>query len=132
MSAIRVFRPKRPWSVSPATVLPTALLFRLLMPNSRYTVLLDDHPVGKIGKDQVRHFEVEPGEHRLCIRFVGLRRSKELHVSLPEGEERQFLCGTSGMGWPTLREASSDDDPEIRRMSQSEEPPESGSSLPPS
>ena len=124
MSAIRVFRPKRPWSVSPATVLPTALLFRLIRPSSRYTVLLDDHPVAKIGKDEVRLLEVEPGEHRLRLRFVGLRSSDELRVSLAEGEERQFLCGTSGMGWPTLREASSEDDVDIRRMSKSGGPPE--------
>ena len=109
MSAIRIFRPKKRWSVSPATVLPTALLFRLIRPNSSFTVLLDDQPVGKIGKAQVRVFDVEPGDHRLCMRFVGLRRSEELHMSLKEGEERQFLCGTSGMGWPTLREASPED-----------------------
>jgi len=130
MSAIRIFRPKRDWSVSPATVLPTALLFRLFRPHSDYTVVLDDHSVGKIGNEQVRVFEVEPGEHRLCMRFVGLRRSEELRMSLKEGEERQFLCGTSGMGWPTLREASPEDVAEIRRTSISE-PPKSGDSVSP-
>ena len=105
MSTIRINRPKQHWSISPATVLPTALLLRLFRPNSDYTVLLDDQPVGKIGKEQERVFGVEPGEHRLCMQFVGLRRSKELRTFLKDGEERQFLCGTSGMGWPTLREA---------------------------
>jgi hypothetical protein len=114
MSAIRVFRPKQHWSVSPRTVLPTGLLFRLFKPQSNYTVVLDDHPVGKIGNEQVRVFEVEPGEHRLYLRFVGLRRSGELRMSLKEGEERQFVCGTSGMGWPTLREASPEDAAQIR------------------
>jgi hypothetical protein len=109
MSAIRIIRPKQHWSVSPATVLPTALLFRLFRPHSNFTVVLDDHAAGKIGKDQVRVFEVEPGEHRLYLRFVGLRRSEELRMSLKEDEERQFVCGTSGMGWPTLREASPED-----------------------
>src|SRR5579863_7512767 len=103
-TTIKIFKPKRHWSISPATVLPTVLLFRLLRPNSNYTVILDDHPVGKIGNKQVRVFEVELCEHRLYMRFVGLRRSEELQVSLTEGEERQFVCGTSGMGWPTLRE----------------------------
>lgn len=106
MSAIRIFRPKRAWSVSPATVLPTALLARLFKRHWNYTVVLDDHPAGHIGDEQVRVFEVEPGGHRLCIRFLGLRKSEELPVSLKEDEERQFLCGTSGMGWPTLREAT--------------------------
>jgi hypothetical protein len=85
-------------------------------------VVLDGHPVGKIGNEQVRVFEVEPGEHRLYMRFVGLRRSEELRMSLKEGEERQFLCGTSGMGWPTLREASPEDAAQIRGMSISEPP----------
>jgi len=109
VSAIRILRPKRDWSVSPATVLPAGLLMRLFKPNWKYTVVLDDNPVGKIGNDQARVFEVGPGEHRLHIRFVRLRRSKELRVSLRPGEERQFVCGTSGMGWPTLREASPND-----------------------
>lgn len=114
MSTIRIFRPKRRWSISPATVLPTGLLFRLFRPHSNYTVVLDDHPVGKIGNSQVKVVNVEPGEHRLYLRFVGLRRSEELRMSLYEGEERTFLCGTSGMGWPTLREASPEDVRETR------------------
>lgn len=122
MSEIRIFRPKQHWSVSPRTVLPIGLLLRLFKPRSNYTVVLDDRAVGKIGNEQVRVFEVEPGEHRLCMRFVRLRRSEELRMSLKEGEERQFLCGTSGMGWPTLREASPEDVAQIRRMSIGEPP----------
>jgi hypothetical protein len=61
----------------------------------------------------VRVFEVEPGEHRLYMRFVQLRRSERLRISLREGEERQFVCGTNGIGWPTLREASPEDRAEI-------------------
>jgi hypothetical protein len=130
MSAIRIFRPKQHWSVSPATVLPTALLFRLFRPHSSYMVVLDDQAVGKIGNDQVRVFQVEPGEHRLYMRFVGLRRSEELRMSLREDEERQFVCGTSGWGWPTLREASPEDVAQIRRTSISE-PPKPGDPVPP-
>ena len=130
MSAIRIFRPKQQWKASPATVLPTGLLFRLFRPQSNYTVVLDDHPVGQIGKEQVRVFEVGPGEHRLYMRFVGLRRSDELQMSLKEGEERQFLCGTSAMGWPTLREASPEDVAQIRAASISEPPKPGGPSAP--
>jgi hypothetical protein len=117
MSAVRIFRPKRDWSVSPATVLPTGLLIRLVKPHWNYTVLLDDRPAGKIANEQVRVFKVGPGEHRLCMRFVLLRRSEELRVTLKEGEERDFLCGTNGLGWPTLREASPEDVADVRRMS---------------
>ena len=88
MSTIRIFRPKQRWSVSPRTVLPAALLFRLFKPHSNYTVILDDHPVGKIANAQVKVFEVDPGEHRLHLRFVGVRRSEELRLTLDEGEER--------------------------------------------
>lgn len=105
MSTIRISRPKKNWSVSPRTVLPTALLFRLFKPHSNFTVVLDSHRVGELGDEQIRDFEVEPGVHRLHLRFVGLRKSEELRVSLKVGELRQYVCGTSGMGWPTLREA---------------------------
>jgi hypothetical protein len=130
MSTIRILRPKQRWSVSPATVLPTGLLLRLIKPHWDYTVILDDRPAGKISYEQVRVFSVEPGEHRLCIRFIQLRRSAELRVSLKEDEERQFLCGTSGLGWPTLREASPEDLAEIRETSFSD-PPKPGNPTPP-
>ncbi len=109
MAAIRIFRPKPGWSVSPATVLPAALLVRLFRPHWNLTVVLDGKPAGKIGIEQVKVFELEPGEHRLSLRFVLLRRSKELRCFLQENEERQYLCGTNGIGWPTLREASPQD-----------------------
>jgi len=114
MAGIRIFRPKRNWSVSPATVLPTGLIVRLFRPHWNLTVVIDGNPAGKIAVDQVKVFEVEPGDHRLYMRFVLLRRSKELRLILKENEERQFLCGTNGLGWPTLREASPQDVAEIR------------------
>ena len=70
-------------------------------------MVLDHVAAGKLGDDQVRVLDVEPGEHRLSVRFVLLRRSRELQVTLKEDEERQFICGTNGFGWPVLREASS-------------------------
>jgi hypothetical protein len=125
LSAIRIVRLKQRWKPSPATLLPTALLYRLFRPQSNFTVVLDDQPVGEIGKEQVKVFEVEPGEHRLHMRFVEVRKSNELGVSLAEGEERQFVCGANGIGWPTLREASPEDVAEIRRTSITE-PPQPG------
>ena len=101
-----------------ALVLPTALRLRLFRVHWNYTVLLDDHSVGKIGNEQVRVFSVDPGEHRLRLRFVLLRRSKETRVSLKEDEEREFLCGTTGFGWPTLRKVSPGGVAEIRRTSE--------------
>lgn len=109
MPLIRIFRQKPDWSVSPATVLPGALLSRLFGLRWNLTVVLDGNPMGTIGVDQVKVFEVEPGEHRLYMRFLLLRRSKQLRVPLKESEERQFLCATNGIGWPTLWEESSRD-----------------------
>jgi len=130
MSVIRLSRPKRDWSVSLATVLPVGLLTRLFGLHWNFTVLLDGHAAGKIGNEQVRVFNVEPGEHRLYVRFVGLRRSAELRMSLKEDEERDFLCGTNGLGWPTLREASPEDVAEIRGTCISE-PPQPGDPVSP-
>lgn len=109
MPAIRISRPKQQWKVSPATLLPAGLLFRLFNPEANYTVVLDDQPVGHIGKKQVKVFEAEPGERQLYVRFVGVRQSDELRVSLKDGEERRFICGSTGMGWPTLREVPPED-----------------------
>ena len=114
MSAIRISRPKQDWSVSLATVLPAAWVFRLLRIHWNFTVVLDRHSAGKIGNEQVRVFNVDPGEHRLRTRFVLLRWSKEMRMSLKEGEEREFVCGSNGFGWPTLREALPEDLAEIR------------------
>ena len=130
MSVIRISRPKRDWSVSPATVLPAGLLLRLFKFHFNFTVVLDQHSAGKIGNEQVRVFDVDPGEHRLRVRFVLLRRSKEMRMSLKEDEEREFLCGSSGIGWPTLREASPEDVAEIRGTSISD-PSKRGDPVPP-
>jgi hypothetical protein len=130
MSVIRISRPKRDWSVSLATVLPTAWLVRLFGLHWNFTVVLDHHPAGKIGNEQVRVFNVDPGEHSLRMRFVLLRRSNEIRMSLKEGEEREFICGTNGIGWPTLREASPEDLAEIQGSSISE-PPKPGDRVSP-
>jgi hypothetical protein len=130
MSAIRILRPKQDWSVAPRTLLPTALIVRLFKPHWDKTVVLDHHAVGKIGDDQERVFNVEPGEHSLHMRFVRLRRSKELRMSLKDGEERQYLVGTTGLGWPSLREAPPDEVAETQTTSISE-PPTQGDSVSP-
>ena len=108
--------------MSPATVLPAGLLVRLFRFHFNFTVVLDRHSAGKIGNEQVRVFEVDPGEHRLRVRFVLLRRSTEMRMSLKEGEERDFLCGSNGIGWPALREASPEEAAEIRGSSAGEPP----------
>jgi hypothetical protein len=122
MSVIRISRPKRDWSVSPATVLPAGLVLRLFRFHFNFTVVLDQRSAGKIGNEQVRVLNVDPGEHRLHVRLLQLRRSKDIRMSLEENEERVFLCGSNGIGWPTLREASPEEAAEIRASSMGEPP----------
>jgi hypothetical protein len=112
-------------------VLPAALVFRLIKPHWNYSVVLDGRLMGKIGVGQVKVLEVGPGAHRLRIRFVLLRRSEEVRMTLKEDEERTFICGTSGIGWPTLREASPDEAAEVAEASAGETP-EGGDLSPPS
>lgn len=130
MSAIRISRPKRDWSAAPATVLPVGLLLRLFRFHFNFTLVLDHHPAGKIGNEQVRVFDVDPGGHRLRVRLLQLRRSKEMRMSLEEGQERDFVCGSNGIGWPTLREASPEESAEIRRASRGELPEPGDSASP--
>lgn len=122
MSVIRISRPKRDWSVSPATVLPAGLLLRLFRFHFNFTVVLDQLSAGKIGNEQVKVFNVDPGEHRLHVRLLQLRRSKQMRMSLKDGEERDFLCGSNAIGWPTLREASPEEAAKIQGSSIGEPP----------
>ncbi|HUC04949.1 MAG TPA: hypothetical protein VL961_06095 [Acidimicrobiales bacterium] len=101
-------------------MLPTALVMRLFRRHWNYTVVLDGRPAGKLGNQEVKVLAVEPGEHRFHLRFVQLRRSGEMRVDLAEGEERTFVSGTSGLGWPTLREATTEDVAEGQRTPTSE------------
>jgi hypothetical protein len=74
------------------------------------TVLLDGSKVGDISPKQIKVYPVSPEEHSLSIQiFGGLRRSRELHVPLAEGEEKQFVCLLNGMGWPSIRSATPKD-----------------------
>jgi hypothetical protein len=70
------------WSriMSPVLLPPCLLTWLGQIGATRW--FLDNHPAGKIGTEQVRVLEVEPGEHRLCMRFVGPRRSGELRTFL--------------------------------------------------
>jgi hypothetical protein len=79
-------------------------------PGSGVTVFLDGSEVGVISPKQVKVYPVSPGEHSLSVQFLeGLRRSKEHHVALAAGEEKQFVCLLNGMGWPSVRPATPKD-----------------------
>jgi hypothetical protein len=74
------------------------------------TVFLDDSNVGPISTKQIKVYRVSPGEHSLSLHFLGgLRRSRRLHVSLAESEEKQFVCLLNGMAWPSIRPATPED-----------------------
>ena len=81
------------------------------------SVFLDNSKVGAISPKQIRVYQVSAGEHSLSLHFLGgLRRSRKLHVSLAEGEEKQFVCLLNAFGWPSIRPATPNDAAAIKRL----------------
>src|SRR5580704_595195 len=84
-------------------------------------VFLDDSKVGAISPKELKMYRVSPGEHSLSLHFLGgLRRSRKLHVSLAEGEEKQFVCLLNAIAWPSIRPATPKD---VAAMAQWKPPP---------
>jgi hypothetical protein len=74
------------------------------------SVFLDGSKVGAISPNQIKVYQVSPGEHSLSLHFLGgLRRSTKLQVPLAEGEEKRFVCSLNAFGWPSLRPATPTD-----------------------
>lgn len=91
------------------------------------SVYLDGSKVGAIAPNEIKVYQVSAGEHRLSLRFLGgLRRSKELHVPLAEGEEKEFACLLNAFGWPTIRPATAND---VSTMERLHSAPDGGSEL---
>jgi hypothetical protein len=81
------------------------------------SVFLDGSKVGAISPKQIKVYQVSPGEHSLSLHFLGgLRRSRQLHVPLAEGEEKQFACLLNAFGWPSIRPATPNDVPAMERL----------------
>jgi hypothetical protein len=81
------------------------------------SVFLDGSKVGAISPEQIKVYQVSPGEHSLSLHFLGgLRRSRKLHVPLAEGEERQFVCLLNAFGWPSIQPATPDDVTAMKRL----------------
>ena len=92
------------------------------------SVFLDGSKVGPILPEQIKVYQVSPGEHALSLHFLGgLRRSRKLYVPLAEGEEKQFVCLLNGMGWPSVRPATPED---VAAMERWRSPPVDASDLP--
>jgi hypothetical protein len=84
--------------------------------------------VGTISPEQIKVYQVSPGEHSLSVHFLGgLRRSRKLSVPLATGDEKQFVCLLNGIGWPSIRLATPKD---IDAMEPWESPPVHNSDLP--
>ena len=81
------------------------------------SVFLDGSKVGAISTNQMKVYQVSPGEHSLSLRFLGgIRRSRTIHVPLAEGEEKQFVCLLNGFAWPTIRPATPNDVAAMERL----------------
>jgi hypothetical protein len=74
------------------------------------SVFLDGSKVDAISPNQIKAYQISPGEHSLSLHFLGgLRRSRKLSVALAGGEEKQFVCLLNGFGWPSIRTATPED-----------------------
>jgi|SRR6202034_2177183 len=81
------------------------------------SVFLDGSKVGAISPEQIKEYQVSPGEHSLSLHFLGgLRRSRKLHFPLAEGDEKQFICLLNAFGWPSIRPATPNDVAAMERL----------------
>ena len=81
------------------------------------SVFLDGSKVGPISPNEIKVYQVSPGEHSLSLHFLGgLRRSTKLQVPLAEGEEKRFVCSLNAFGWPSVRPATADDVAAMNRL----------------
>jgi hypothetical protein len=81
------------------------------------SVFLDGSKVGAISPQQIKLYQVSPGDHSLSLRFLGgLRRSRKLHVPLAEGEQKQFVCLLNAFGWPAIRPVTANDVAVMERL----------------
>ncbi len=80
-------------------------------------MFLDGSKVGAISPNQIKVYQVSPGEHSLSLHFLGgLRRSRKLHVSLAEGERKQFFCLLNAFAWPSIRPSTPNDVAAMERL----------------
>lgn len=112
-ATIQLWRtPNRIWPGFPTLLLVRATSRRspAVGQSGVVTVFLDGSKVGTIAPEQVELYQVSPGEHTLCLHFLGgLRRSRKLNFALAEGETKQFTCRLNRFAWPSVRPANLDD-----------------------
>ena len=117
-ATIQLWRtPSRVWPAFPTLALVRAAsrlgrgrARRLSPASGGVTVFIDGSKAGAISPKQIRVYPVSSGEHSLSLHFLGgLRRSRKLHVSLAEGEEKPFVCLLNGWAWPSIRPATPKD-----------------------
>lgn len=63
-----------------------------------FKVVIDGAVVGKILTNETQSFDVTTGNHRLHIRYLWLRRSKDVEVFVKPGEQEEFTCRTAWWG----------------------------------
>jgi hypothetical protein len=81
------------------------------------SVVLDRLKVGAISPNEIKVYQVSPGEHSLSLHFLGgLRRSRKHRVELAEGEEKQLVCLLNAFGWPSVRPATPNDLAAMKRL----------------
>ena len=57
----------------------------------KYKIILDGKLIGKIAKDELKSFNIEPGNHTIYLKIDWCRSNKiNFHVS--ENEDINFIC----------------------------------------
>jgi hypothetical protein len=117
-ATIQLWRsPNRIWPAFPTLVVARAAS-RLGRGRNRGTVgeggvvsvFIDGSKVGAIAPEEIKVYQISPGDHSLSLHFLGgLRRSKKVSVTLAEGEKKQFVCALNAFAWPSLRPATPED-----------------------
>jgi hypothetical protein len=70
-----------------------------------FKVMLDGGVIGEILPRESKRFTIGAGEFSLAVRFLYLRGSRELTVSLEPGEVKYFTCQTNWIGFAVLHPA---------------------------
>lgn len=84
-------------------------------------VFLDGSKVGAIWPEEIKVYQVSPGDHSLSLHFLGgLRRSRTLSIPLAGGDEKRLVCVLNRFGWPSVRSATPAD---VAAMERRQSPP---------
>ncbi|SHH20156.1 hypothetical protein [Clostridium grantii] len=64
----------------------------------KYKIILDNNYLGDINQEEIKSFEVAPGEHTIYLN-IDWCRSNKLDFYISENDVIEFECGSSLRSW---------------------------------